>query len=395
MDQLTKKEMNRIKSILNQSRIGLFDTEEKMSSYNDVICEKIARCTPDIKKVLDVFLCSSDTSPEFRNLFSNIDSHGVESIAKICSSTDNGSKALNNISIRTIFGGTEQMPFRSLLYLLPSLSMYEQLQESTPNIPMDLDIEFLFMNGAGIAANALDPERTYNATSQFINVAKKYIDEFHPSLSEKVNFYVDQTFTTNIIRTEEYQEMLEILESKLKIENNLKSDLLEMGERRNTSQNSIKYATLHAFSQDGHVLPDVAKMANFFGGPEQKENDMIISIGAKPEEKFFRARKLLAKEISEVSFFKPKETAQYIADITVPPYSPLKEGDLYMKDVIKDPDLIAKARLVDRKNGEYSDYHKPVQKAVELLIQDTRNSDSDKTLFEFMSNILEKKYIEK
>jgi hypothetical protein len=234
-----------------------------------------------------------------------------------------------------------------------SLKMCEELRKNNPNSLESPNIEFLFMNGAGIMANSLDPEKTYRTTAQFIQIAKKYIEEYHPTVKDSVNFYIDRTFTSDVMKTPEYGQIHRTLEKKLGIESTLKSDLLEMGEKRKSSSNSIKYATLHAFSQDGYVNTDIAKMSNFFGGKEQPESDIIISIGAKPEEKFFKARKLLAKEISNVSFFTPKKTVQYIANINVPPYSPLPTGELYLDSAIKQPDLIEKARMTDKNAGEY------------------------------------------
>lgn len=220
------------------------------------------------------------------------------------------------------------------------------------------------------------------------NFAQKYIEEFHPDVIDNVNFYVDRTFSSDIVRTQEYHEVHEALEKKLNLGNGLKQDLEEMGKRRNAANNAIKYAALHTFVQDGTVSPQVAKMSNFFGGEEQKDCDIIVSIGAKPEEKFYKTRKILTDEVSKIKYFTPKRTAQYIANINVPPYSPLPNGELYLSEVLRDPELIFKARQVDRKNGEYGEYQVPVQKAVEAIIEDINNSKSYKDLYEFIESYL-------
>lgn len=382
MYELTKKERGRINSALNQSRLNLFDTEDNMKSnlMGDLVCKSMSRCTTDIKKILDVFLCGTTTSPEFRRLFNTIDSKGVGNISQICSELSNNPNTLNKSVIRTVFGGTENMPFRALLYLLPALNMCEELLENT-NVNDIPNIEYYFMNGAGVITNAIDPERASKATGEFIEIAKKYIEEYHPKLKNKVDFYVDMTFSSNIINTSEYQEMHKILERKLGLETNLRTNLLEMGERRNKSDNSVKYATLHSFVHDGYVNPNIAKMTNFFGANEQREYDTIISIGAKPEEKFYKARKLLAKEATNITYFTPKNTVQYIANINVPPYSPLSTGELYLRDVLKTPYLIMEAI---KSKGEYSEYQTPVQKAVESLIIDINRSDSNKDIIDFI-----------
>ena len=389
MGQLSKKEHGRIKATLTQSRLGLFDTEEKMNNQNtnELVCEAMERCTPDIQKVLETFLCGTNTDAEYRKLIRNVDSQGVKNLAEICGKLEENPDILNDMSIRTIFGGTDHMPFRALVYLLPSLKMCEELKKNVHSKGYNPNIEFLFMNGAGIMANALDPEKADRTTAQFINVAKQYIDTFHQDLSENVNFYVDRTFTSKIMETQEYQKAHKILEEELGVKSWLKSDLLEMGKRRNAAKNSMKYATLHAFSQDGHIDSDISKMTNFFDGNEQPKSSVIVSIGARPEESFFKARKMLVSKLPKIEFFKPAQTVQYIANIDVPPYSPLPSGELYLDDVIKQPDLINKARLRDWSSKEFSDYQIPVQKAVESLVQDVNNSRSEKSLLEFLEDI--------
>ena len=379
---LTKKEQGRINSCLKQSRLNLFDTKDTMKSEktSNSVCESMTRCTPDMKKVLDVFLCGTTTNAEFRKLFSTVDAAGVENLAQICSGLDNNPNAMNQVAIRTVFGGTQNMPFRGLVYLLPALNMCEELLENTNTNALP-HIEYYFMNGAGIITNAIDSDAANGTTAEFIKIAKEYVEEYHPKLKDNVNFYVDTTFSSSIIATPEYRQMHKILERKLGLETELKTDLLEMGERRKKADKSIKYATLHSFVHDGYVNPNVAKMSNFFGETAPREYDTIISIGAKPEEKFYQARKLLAGEIANISYFTPKKTVQYIANINVPPYSPLPTGELYLKDVLQSPAFIMKAR---KSQGVYSEYQTPVQKAVASLMMDISRSESNKDMIEFI-----------
>lgn len=380
--ELTKKELGRINSALNQSRLNIFDTEEGMKAdrIGKLASASMTRCTADIKKALDVFLCSTQTNPEYRKLFSTIDTKGIENISRICSNLNENPKALDNVAIRTVFGGTEKMPFRALVYLLPALNMCEELLNNAgiSEIP---NIEYYFMNGAGIITNALDPERANTATAEFIRIARKYIEEYHPNLKDKVNFYVDTTFSSSIIKTPEYREMHKTLEGKLVGESKLKSDLIQMGKRREKANNSIKYAALHTFVHDGYINPNIAKMSNFFRGCETEEYDTIISIGAKPEEKFYKARKLLSNEVKGISYFSPVNTVQYIANINVPPYSPLPTGELYLSEALRNPNIVMMAR---RNKEEFSQYQTPVQKAVESLLIDIARSDSDKDILEFI-----------
>lgn len=109
------------------------------------------------------------------------------------------------------------MPFRALVYLLPALNMCEELLENTSSNSIP-NIEYYFMNGAGIITNTIDPDRVNYATSEFIKIAQKYIEEYHPQLKDKVDFYVDMTFSSNIINTPEYQGMHKVLERKLGLE---------------------------------------------------------------------------------------------------------------------------------------------------------------------------------
>ena len=386
---LSKKEQGRVKAVLTQSRLGIFDTKDKMNSQrnNISICQSLDRCTHDTQKILDTFLCSSDSNPMLIKLFRTINSEGIGNIAQICNSTE----SIRDTSIRTIFGGTEHMPFRGLAYLLPALNLCEQLQErgiANSDLP---NIEYFFMNGAGFMANDLDPERTYRTSFQFMQIARKYIQEFHPTLDKNVNFYMDRSFTTKIMKTPEYKQIYKIFETKLEENTELRGDLEEMGERRKAAVNSIKYATLHIFSQDGYINPEVAQMYDFERGRSLPEVSSIISIGARPEETFFGARQTLVNSMSGVSFFTPKKTAQYIANFNVPPYSPLPEGELYLDDTVRNPELVNEARLRSKDSEEYSKYQMPVQKAVEMLIADTENSSSEKNLVDFMKGISKEK----
>lgn len=385
MGELSKKEKNRISSTLSQSRLKLFDMEDRkpLKVISEDVYNSMSRCTGSIKQILDIFMCSS-IKPYYNNLLNSIDTKGVSNIAKVCSLLEENKDSLGKITIRTIFGGTEAMPFRALVYLLPAINLCEEIKKNNNGIELP-NIEFVFMNQAGILANSLNPEKVEYTTSQFIEVAKRYLDEYHPNLKNKVNFYVDKSFTCDIINTQEYRRTLEILESKLINNESLKNELLNMGKRRNASTNSIKYAALHTFVQDGRIYPGVAKMDNYFGGIEQQDSDLIISIGARPEETFFKVRKLIANSVSDIYFFNSKETAQYIAGINVPPYSPLTEGELFLDDVLENSELIYNARKVNKKNKEYCDYQTPVQKSVEAIINDTQFSESDKDIKEFMT----------
>ena len=389
MEQLTKKEVNRINSSLRQSTLSLFDTGCRITSegISESIVDSMGKCTASIKNILDIFLCASTTDLYFRNLFNTMDSNGIAYISKICGELEEDPNVLNKISIRTVFGGTEDMPFRGLMYLIPSIRMCEELKKANRggDIP---NIEFYFMNGAAIVANSIDSHKAESTVSEFIKLAQAYIREYHPTVLDKVSFYVDKDFSRRIFATDEYKKVQSVLEEKLRKESELKEDLIEMGKRRSSSENTIKYAALHTFVQDGDIDSSVASMTNFFGKRNERRKELIISIGAKPEEKFFKARKLVAEAVSEIDYFTPKRTAQYIANVNVPPYSPLRTGELYLRDVLINPDLILDARKVSREDGEFGAYQMPVQKAVELIIGDTESSTSNKSICEFIEEYI-------
>ena len=65
----------------------------------------------------------------------------------------------------------------------------------------------------------------------------------------------------------------------------------------------------------------------------------------------------------------------------------MEKGELYLDDVIKQPSLIHNARLRDRSSSKLSEYEIPVQKAVESIIRDVYNSNSDKSLLEFLEEL--------
>ena len=383
MGDLTKKEQGRINAALTQSCLEMFDTKEKNLSKKEKMCEIMSRCTNDTKNILDIFLCGSNTPKSFKRLFKGIDSNGIDTIAEICNESNSDTK--KKVTIKTIFGGSERIPFRGLVYLLPVMKLCEELENTDANI--DVNIEFLFMNQSAIILNSFDPDKTNKTAIQFIEIAKKYIDEFHPKMADKVGFYIDRTYTSAIMDTKEYKMILNALEKALTQNPNIAQKLNEMGEKRNSAINSSKYAALHTFTQDGYVDPKVATMHEFFSKKKIEEADYIISIGAAPEEKFYKIRKFVEDKIKHVDFFKPKKSIQYIANVNVPPYYVLPEGELLMEDGLENPQIILDARLRDKHSKELSKYNVPVQKAVELLLEDTESSKSDKSLVEFMEGV--------
>ncbi len=386
---LNQKEKNRIKNATKSSSLLLFDKNIKIrdTPIDDVITNNITSCTPTTQKFLEVFMSSASYKKKF--LLDKIDSDSLAIISKLCQSCSENYTEIGNVIIRTVLGAVEHIPFRALSYLLPAVRMVEALLEQqklkkAKNIFLP-QIEFVFMLKIGVSLNGLNYETCRNEILLFIKVAKKYLATYHPEVNSKVKFLVDDTFTSTIRKNKEYQNYEAKVTNLLKSNTNISSILTIMGSRHGHADNSFEYASMHPLLHDGIVDSNVASFTECDGTKHSmnKEVSTIISIGARPEEEFWKVRKLINDNFRLLSFITPIPVVQYIAQMNVPPYSPLDSGELYLDDVIQNPKLVSKAKP-KRGHNEWSEYQTPVQKSVHMIIEDTYGDEDE--LIEFLSS---------
>ncbi len=382
---LNKKEENRIYNVLKGTSLKFFDKNIKVSdSFADVISD-IESCSSNAFKLFEIMAGSGSYKKE--SLIDKVNSDSLVLISKLCENCSVDNKAISNIVIRTVFGAVEHMPLRALTYLLPSVKMAEAIVEYQKDLGKKEiylpQIEFVIMLRIGSVLNELDYCRCNKEITTFINVATTYLNDFHFEISSCVKFLVDEEFSSNLRKNHEYCNY-ELKVKSLLNTNDVGAILQEMGCRRNHSNNSFEYAAMHPLLHDVLVDENIASFTEYGNNKylQNKEILALISIGARPEEEFWKVRQLVKSILKELTFITPVPAIQYIARMNVPPYSPLSTGELYLDDAINNPMLILQARFQKYKNT--TNYQIPVQKSVELLIKDADQSADVDTLLEFI-----------
>lgn len=382
---MNKKEENRIYNVLKGTSLIFFDKNMKVSdSFSDII-NNISSCNSNTYKLFEIMTSSGPYKK--KSLLDKVNSGSLMLISKLCESCSIDNKNISNIIIRTVFGAVEHMPIRALTYLLPSIKLAEAIVEYQKGLRGKEiylpQIEFVIMLRIGAILNELDYCRCHKEIITFINVAETYLNTFHSEISSCVKFLVDEEFSSNLRKNNEY------LDYELKVKNLLNINdvgviLKKMGERRNHSNNSLEYAAMHPLLHDGLVDKNVASFKEYGNNKywQNKDISTLISIGARPEEEFWKVRQLVNSILRKLTFVTSVPVIQYIAHMNVPPYSPLSTGELYLDDAISNPELILQARFQQYKN--ITNYQIPVQKSVELLIRDADQGTDADTLIEFI-----------
>ena len=382
---MNKKEENRIYNVLKGTSLKFFDKNMKVSdSFADVI-SNIKSCSSNTYKLFEIMASSGSYKKE--SLLDKVNSDSLVLISKLCESCSANNKAISNIVIRTVFGAVEHMPLRALTYLLPSVKIAESIVEYQKDLGEKEiylpQIEFIVMLRIGSVLNELDYCRCNKEIATFINVATTYLTDFHFEISSCVKFLVDEEFSSNLRNNNEYCNY-ELKVKNLLDTNDVGAILEEMGGRRNHSNSSFEYAAMHPLLHDVLVDRNVAAFTEYGNSKNLESKDILalISIGARPEEEFWKVRQLVNSILKELTFITPVPAIQYIARMNVPPYSPLSTGELYLDDAINNPKSILQARFQKYKNK--TNYQIPVQKSIELLIRDTDHSADADTLIEFI-----------
>lgn len=385
---LNKKEENRIKSAVKSSSLLFYDEGIRIcrSSVDDEIKNNLRYCSPTTQRLLEILMSSSCYKRRF--FLDKINRESSRVISKISQDCSDNYAAVNDIVIRTVLGAVEHMPFRALTYLLPAVKMAEAFLEHQKTMRVEHlylpQIEFIIMLDIGVSLNGLKYDKCFKEASLFIEIAKVYLDTYHPEVSSSVKFLVDESFSSNIRKNKEYQDYESKIKTLLKEDKVVSPILNMMGARRGHSDNSFEYAAMHPLLHDGLIDSNIASFTEYGGTKYSTNKDVsiIISIGARPEEEFWKVRKLAHEDFELLTFVKPVSVIQYITQMNVPPYSPLNTGELYLDDVIHKPELILQAR--PKKYNEWSEYQIPVQKSIGMLTNDTYEDVEE--LIEFLNN---------
>lgn len=341
-------DQRRLRAPLSRSPLLIFDQDDgsrRVGRYLDCFTPP-AVFSKSEAALLGVFL--GEGCP---NLLTAIDCQGVDRAITTSRLLSADSTYSQQIIIRTVFGATEQMPFRALAYPLPAIRLAQELSAQGAGIPR---IELVFMSQAGIQANHLDLPRVRQERGRLIKLITAYIGEFHPSLLGRVSFLNDDILTPLLLNSPNLAHLADILSKSPQA-----GQLYSLGENHGGNEQAFIYGTLHSYLHDLVPTTDLS-------------TDLLISIGAQPEKIFYHARQVLKPYLSEIIGFRQLPTIQYLAPFNVPPYQPLSGHDPRLSDI-----------YVQHQPLDLDDVHTPVRQAVNLLAQDTGGLA---LLFEFINS---------
>lgn len=387
---MNRKEENRLKNTIRNSSLHEIDSGLKVGEapFGEFMSCAVKSCNSRTQTILEILMSSATYKREF--LLDKVDSGAAEVISKVGQECAKDFEIMDHVVFRTVLGAVEHIPFRSLIYLLPAIKMVEAIIEKQEKLRADKiyipQIEYILMYDIGVTLNELDRDICLKQTELFVKTAKKFLKVYHQKAYGAVKFLIDKTFSSGIRKNREYQDFELKVSDVLKNTPLIGGSLKEMGERRGHADKSFEYAAMHPLLHDGLIDPIIASFDEYDGSVYSTASNtkFIVSIGARPEEEFWKMRKLVNAFFEELSFVTIVPVIQYITNMNVPPYSPLKSGELYLDEVINAPHLLLEAR--NKGYGEWSNYQIPVQKGVEVLIRDTYRDETE--LVNFMRRIV-------
>ena len=321
----------------------------------------------------------------YEDLFASVDEDGAYNIINsvLTNTEPGGLPDLSDVSIRILYGATEEAPFRALAYPVAVLRLWEELFVLLGNDRARMPrIDIILSDDSGASINQLDRPRVNHASSVIYNSVSQYIQTAHPNVAEFVNFYRDEGFTTYRQNLPGHNDLMH------KITETMSSDagMMAMFEQfaNGRKGNMYDYAAVQIFESHGFVNNDQG-YNHVLTGSQMPDCNMIMSVGCKTEAPFFQAGKMTAQLVAQFyEWFTQRMAAQFILKEKVPPYNIRSEHDLRLLDVVQNPNLLDEVR-------EGMDGLKPKNYGYEERSYDTLVSDlGDETgegLKAFMSSL--------
>lgn len=239
---------------------------------------------------------------------------------------------MENVIVRTVLGGSEEIPLRSLGYVLPALQYVEGLRLSG-KFSLLPQIQFCCMADTGASINGLDQKKAREQAELFARVGEAYIKHYHPALAHMVRFVIDKVFFGD----ESVQQL--VTSTVWNIRNTyghmLQTDMLADLDALDRNE-SLTYALFHPIVHD-MALPDY-----LFPGINTNPS-VIINIGGQFEKRFYRVRQVCKSFLPMESV---RNSVQLFTRHTIPPYFPLENSlgtygkDISLQDVLSRPSII-------------------------------------------------------
>jgi len=246
----------------------------------------------------------------------------------------------SGIVFRTVFGATEEMPFRALSYLLPALALQDDLRRKGV-VPPQLQV--VFANHFSASINEMDYGQVRKQAELFSLIAKKYIGKFFPELTERVVFLEDVSFEENITLSDKLDRFATVLASSGE---GLRADLIGKG-LNSDLDNSLRYGAAHVLFHDTNSQ---GLLGPLFDQPDYVSPTTIINIGGAQEKFFYQLRQDLR---DAAGITDPVRTLQLFTRHHVPPYYMAQGGDVSLAEIIEGESLPTEIARAARFDLEY------------------------------------------
>lgn len=229
--------------------------------------------------------------------------------------------------IRVVYGASTQMSARALSYILPGLVFMEHLEEAKIDPPQ---MQVIFADNISARLDNINLPDAMTQSYAVAQLARKYIEDFYPTLSDSVLFLRDDSIDEKGSPLgDELSRVTGIL--KREASQDLKDILIEKDGNHGTNGNHEMYGAAHLLIHDidipgclHPIFPDQSIMV--------REPKSIISIGGYQERLFYRLRQALKPFLGEE--YSRVKTLQYFTKHRVPPYYMARDGDLSLDAVM-------------------------------------------------------------
>lgn len=283
--------------------------------------------SPDFLELMSTMLLVKDRFLQKETHIEAIGGNDLENILPITANLSLNRPKIPEIAIRVVYGGTIEMPFRALGYILPALVYAENIGINTAQI------QIIFPNNIASSLNALPIDIVSEQSRKFSSVARRYIRNFFPNLKESVVFLEDTPLEKGSLLRSELIRVTSILKNKTP--ENLKK---ELEQKRDNARSRINpfYGAAHVLIHDvdlpGTLVPLLPDQ------PTAINPNAIINIGGNKEQFFYKLRQAIKINLG-FEYLRVK-TLQFFTKHTVPPYFMTKIGDdMSLDSVLRGEDL--------------------------------------------------------
>lgn len=300
---------------------------------------------------LNVLLLNSGYGSDYIRELGAVDSVNLPAIAK-----DLAVGSESKTAVRIVFGATEEMPLRALSYVLPAVELAEAARTAGISAPQ---IQVIFANNISGRLNRQDSLRVRYQSEKFSLLAKAYVEDFFPSITESIVFLEDTPLDKESVLRRELVDVNRILCANLSTET--EDELLTKG-REQSSRVNYFYGAAHLLMHDV-AIPAV--LTTVLGPADIVRPDFIINIGGQSEKLFYRIRHEIKPLLPAT--YQQARTLQYFTRHFAPAYYMARGGDLSMENALRgnlDRRNIAKAAEYDldylislsESRGDFNDF---------------------------------------